>query len=68
MKVKIKLVRERTEKIIELPENSTVKDALKKLGYSTQAVVVVKDGMPIVEEEKLKDNDGIAVYLIASGG
>jgi len=68
MKVKIKLVRERTEKIIELPENSTVKDALKKLGYSTQAVVVVKDGMPVVEEEKLKDNDEIAVYLIASGG
>jgi len=68
MKVKIKLVRERAEKIIELPENSTVKDALKKLGYSTQAVVVVKDGMPIVEEEKLKDNDEIAVYLIASGG
>ncbi|MEM0173234.1 MAG: MoaD/ThiS family protein [Sulfolobaceae archaeon] len=68
MKVKVKLIRERTEKVIELPDNSTVKDALRKLGYSTQSVVVVKDGSPIVEEEKLRDNDEIVVYLIASGG
>ncbi|MEJ2775293.1 MoaD/ThiS family protein [Sulfolobaceae archaeon RB850M] len=68
MKVTVELVRENKRVEIELPENATVRDLLKRIGYRVQGSVVVKDGLPIVEDEKLSDGDVLKVFLVASGG
>lgn len=68
MKVTVQLVREGKEIVVELPENATVRDLLKSIGYRVQGSVVVKDGAPIVEDEKLSDGDKLQVFLVASGG
>ncbi|AWR93413.1 MoaD/ThiS family protein [Acidianus brierleyi] len=68
MKVKVKLVRENTEKNVELNDKSSVKDLLRLLGYNVQGVVVLKDGIPIIEDEKIHDGDSFTIFLTASGG
>ena len=68
MKVTVQLVREGKEIVVELPENATVRDLLKSIGYRVQGSVVVKDGVPIIEDEKLSDGDKLQVFLVASGG
>ncbi len=68
MQVKVKLVRENLEKSVELNDKSSVKDLLKMLGYNIQGVVVLKDGMPIIEDEKIHDGDSFTIFLTASGG
>lgn len=68
MKVTVQLVREGKEITVELPEKATVRDLLKKIGYRVQGSVVVKDGLPIVEDERLSDGDKLQVFLVASGG
>lgn len=68
MKVKVKLVRENVEKNIELDEKSSVKDLLRLLGYNVQGVVVLKDGTPIIEDERIHDGDSFTIFLTASGG
>ncbi len=68
MKVKVKLVRENIEKSVELNDRSTVKDLLKILGYNIQGTVVLKEGMPIIEDEKIHDGDSFIIFLTASGG
>ena len=68
MKVTVELVRENKRVEIELPENATVRDLLKRIGYRVQGSVVVKDGLPIIEDERLKDGDVLKVFLAASGG
>ncbi|BFH72124.1 MoaD/ThiS family protein [Sulfurisphaera javensis] len=68
MKVTVQLVREGKEMIVELPDKATVKDLLKKIGYRVQGSVVVKDGLPVVENERLNDGDTLQVFLAASGG
>lgn len=68
VKVTVQLVREGKEMEIDLPDKATVKDLLKKIGYRVQGSVVVKDGLPIVEDERLNDGDKLQVFLAASGG
>lgn len=68
MKVTVQLVREGKEMVVELPEKATVKDLLKSIGYRIQGSVVVKDGLPIVEDERLSEGDKLQVFLAASGG
>jgi sulfur carrier protein len=68
VKVKVKLVRENIEKSVELNDRSTVKDLLKILGYNIQGTVVLKEGMPIIEDEKIHDGDSFIIFLTASGG
>lgn len=68
MKVTVQLIREGKEVVVELPDKATVKDLLRKIGYRVQGSVVVKDGLPVVEDEILKDGEKLQVFLAASGG
>lgn len=68
MKVEVTMVRENVTKIVELPDNSRVKELVKRLGYTIQGVVVLRNNLPIVEDEKLNDGDKLTVILTASGG
>lgn len=68
MKVTVQLIREGKEVVVELPDKATVKDLLRKIGYRVQGSVVVKDGLPVVEDEIIKDGEKLQVFLAASGG
>lgn len=68
MKIIVNLVRENKRLEVELPEKATVRDLLKKIGYRVQGSVVVKDDVPLIEDERLKDGDEVKVFLAASGG
>lgn len=67
-KVTVELVRENKIIEVELPERARVRDLLKKIGYRVQGSVVVKNSLPIIEDEELKDGDKLRVFLAASGG
>ncbi|EWG07468.1 MAG: hypothetical protein ASUL_03129 [Candidatus Aramenus sulfurataquae] len=68
MKVKVLLVREKREVLVDLPENSRVKDLVKSLGYNVQGVVVLRNDVPIVEDDFLRNGDELKIILTASGG
>lgn len=68
VKVKIYLARQREERVVDLQDRATVRDLVKALGMRVQGVVVLKDGVPVIEDEKLRDGDNLTVVLTASGG
>ncbi|MDT7900610.1 MAG: MoaD/ThiS family protein [Acidianus sp.] len=68
MKVEVSLARENITKSLEIPDYYRVRDLLKYLGYTIQGTVVLRNGMPIIEDEKIKDGDKLTIVLTASGG
>ncbi|BCS93879.1 Small archaeal modifier protein 2 [Metallosphaera sp. J1] len=68
MKVIVYLPREKREKEVELNPNSTVRDLVRKLGLTVQGSVVLRDGVPLLEDEKVKDGEKLTVVQTASGG
>ncbi|EHP70416.1 MAG: MoaD/ThiS family protein [Metallosphaera yellowstonensis] len=68
MKVKVYLARQKEERVVSLDDRATVRDLIKILGLRVQGVVVLKDGVPVLEEERLKEGDNLTVVLTASGG
>ncbi|BDC18190.1 MoaD/ThiS family protein [Acidianus sp. HS-5] len=68
MKVEVNLARENITKSLEVPDHYKVRDLLKNLGYTVQGTVVLRDGTPIIEDERIKDGDKLTVILTASGG
>ena len=68
MKVEVSLARENITKSLEVPDHYKVKDLLKQLGYTVQGTVVLRNGIPIIEDEKIKDGDKLTIILTASGG
>ncbi|AWS00729.1 MoaD/ThiS family protein [Metallosphaera hakonensis] len=68
MIITVYLARERKEKTIELNQNSTVQDLVKRLNLTVQGAVVLRDGLPVLEEERLIDGERLIVVQTASGG
>jgi sulfur carrier protein len=68
VKVKVYLARQKEERVVSLDDRATVRDLIKILGLRVQGVVVLKDGVPVLEEERLKEGDNLTVVLTASGG
>ena len=52
----------------ELPGGMTVRDAILKVGMSVHAVLAVRDGKLISEEELLKEDDSVKLIAVVSGG
>ncbi|HJN56871.1 MAG: MoaD/ThiS family protein [Candidatus Woesearchaeota archaeon] len=68
MKLNVFYDRENTEKTIELADNSSVKDLLKKMKINPVTVIVgIKDQI-VLEDEKLKDKGNIKIISVISGG
>ena len=68
MKIKVSYDRESKEKMIELANNSSVKDLLVKIEMNPVVVIVSRDDNIITEDEKLKDKDEIKLISVISGG
>ena len=66
--VKIFIDSENLNKTIELESNLRVEDLLKKLNINPVTVIVSRNNELILEDEKLKNNDGIRILSVISGG
>ena len=68
MKLKVFYDRENREKTVELNDNATIKDLLKKMGINPVTVIVSRNNDVVLEDEKLKDMDNIKIISVISGG
>ena len=53
---------------LKLDKNSSAADLLKKLNINPVTVLVARNNEWILEDEKLKNNDGIKILSVISGG
>ena len=53
---------------LEVETTLMVKDALQRLGYSSETHLVVKDGELLNENEPLRDGDRVKLVAVISGG
>lgn len=69
-KINIKIFADRNNlnKTIELDNNSSVLDLLKKLKINPVTVIVSRSNELILEDEKLNDSDEIKILSVISGG
>lgn len=75
MKVKIKLYGawagglEKSELELELPENATTQDAVNQLPVRDRVYLyVVRDGMRLSQDARLRDGDELLVFPPVTGG
>lgn len=59
---------EKNEKKIELQENSTALDMLKKLDLNPDTMLIIRNEVPIPVDEKLRDRDVLKIVRVVSGG
>jgi sulfur carrier protein len=52
----------------ELKGNTTVRDALKKIGLSPEAVLAVRDGKLLTDDVILRPEDTVKLIAVVSGG
>jgi sulfur carrier protein ThiS len=72
MKIKVKIVADKVkERSIEVLQEDTYENVLEKLGINPVEVVVLHDGKPVPEDEKVdvnKNKGEITIIRIVSGG
>ncbi len=56
------------DKIYEVPDGLTVKEALIKIGLEPQLYLAVRNRELVTEDQKLKPDDKIKLVAIVSGG
>jgi len=66
-KVKVEIV---PGKLLELkiPKGYSVWDLLLELKINPEEVIVLREGIPVTEEEEVRDGDYLQVIRVASGG
>jgi len=68
--MRIKVVLRRKELELEFRENEriNVSKVLNKLNLQLPAIIVLRNGQPIPEDEELKDGDVLEIIDVHSGG
>ncbi len=64
--VKVKLLREKKEMDIQFI--GKIKDLLPQLSYSIETAVVIKNDVPVEEDEEVGDGDELKILPVVSGG
>jgi len=67
--VTVRLVPEGEERSVEVGEGGVrVRDLVKMLGLNPEAVVVLRDGAPLVDSDTVKPGERVDVVRVLSGG
>ena len=66
--VRVRLVPEGRESTVEVGDRLRVRDLLAKLGLPSEGVVVIRDGVPLTEDDYLDPRDEVEVVRVLSGG
>ncbi|RAP03540.1 MoaD/ThiS family protein [Methanosphaera stadtmanae] len=64
----IKLINKKDIKYIEISENTTIADILKKEEIPIETVVVKLNGDTVTEDEKVKNGDELEIIKVIYGG
>ena len=64
----IKLINKKDIKDIEISENTTIADILKKEEIPIETVVVKLNGDTVTEDEKVKNGDEVEIIKVIYGG
>ena len=64
----IKLINKKDNKDIEISENTTIADILKKEEIPIETVVVKLNGDTVTEDEKVKNGDELEIIKVIYGG
>ena len=64
----IKLINKKDIKDIEISENTTIADILKKEEIPIETVVVKLNGDTVTEDEKVKNGDELEIIKVIYGG
>ena len=64
----IKLINKKDIKDIEISENTTIEDILKKEEIPIETVVVKLNGDTVTEDEKVKNGDELEIIKVIYGG
>ncbi|MBI1973047.1 MoaD/ThiS family protein [Candidatus Woesearchaeota archaeon] len=68
MNLTVYIERTKEHKTVELPSKTTVKDLLTKLSLNPVAVLVVREGKVLIEQQALQDKDQLKILSVVSGG
>ena len=68
MKITVKILPENSTKEIDLKSGSKVYDLLKKIQLRPDALIVLKDNMPIPVDDILGEGQELSILQVASGG
>jgi len=68
MKIKVKIFPENSTKEIDVKPGSKVYDLLKKIQLKPDALIVLKENMPIPVDELLSEDQELRILQVASGG
>ncbi len=68
MKVTVNLIKESKVLEVDVEEGSTIRELLKKIGYTPQGSVVLRGETPVPEDERVRSNETLTVFLVATGG
>lgn len=66
--VEVFVDRNNINRTIQLDDNSTISDLLKKLSINPVTVIVSRSNELVLEDEKLNNNDEIKILSVISGG
>ncbi len=64
--VTVILMREKEQVVLDY--HGTVQDLLPQVGYSIETAVVLKNGTPVEESERVGDDDELKIIPVVSGG
>lgn len=56
------------DRAVELPEGATVTDLISAVGEHVDVMVCVRGGVPIPEDERVRDGEHLLLLSAASGG
>ncbi|MGC8954095.1 MAG: hypothetical protein ACP5N5_05205 [Desulfurococcus sp.] len=65
--IKVKVTGEQAPRILDVGEIS-VSELLRRLGLSKSEHIVLRGGIPLTEDDIIRDGDEVVVYLVKSGG
>ena len=68
IRVEVFVDRNSINKTIQLDNNSTISDLLKKLSINPVTVIVSRSNELVLEDEKLNNDDEIKILSVISGG
>ena len=68
MKVTVRLVPGGAPTVQDLPAHATAMDAIRAAGLPPDLVVVLRAGVPLPEDEPLREGDTVELVRVVSGG
>ncbi len=66
--MKVKVLLEGKEKVIEINEGATIEDVMEKLGVNPEEYLAVVGGEVVPDNMQVKDNISIKLIKVVTGG